>query len=836
MRPVGVFGHMVADEVGDQPSDIRRGRGELKMKSDSRAVGFSAAMPAAEGLQVMSEAAAPAPGAGRDNGEALPEAEAVVRSEFADTAFWSAALVTDGEGKAEAEFELPENLTEWKFRTWVLGHGTVVGEGTASAVTAKKLMVRLQAPRFFVEKDEVVLSANIHNYLEEAADVRALLEFEGSSLEPMGPPSAIRTVPAGGEVRVDWRVRVIREGEAVVRVKALASAESDAMEMRFPVYVHGMLKTDSVSGTVPPGERGKSFTVTVPLERRVEQSRLEVRFSPTLAGAMVDALPYLVEYPYGCTEQTLNRFLPTVITQKLLREMGLDLAAIRDKRTNLNAQEIGDGRERAGQWKRWKRNPVFDEEVVREMASQGVQRLAAMQLGDGGWGWFSGWGEQSTPHTTATVVHGLQMAVANGTSLPDGMLARGVRWLEAYREKELVKLRNGDGEKKPGKRHAGNLDALVQMVLVDAGRGSDGMSGYLFRDRSRLSVYALSMFGLSLHRQERGEELEVVMGRIGQYLVEDDENQTAWLELPGGNWWHWYGSEFEAHAYYLKLLAATEPGSSRAAGLVKYLLNNRRHATRWNSTRDTALCIEALAEYLRTSGESRPEMTVEIYLDGQRKKSVRITPENLFAYDNTLVLEGTEITGGDHTLEVRRLGKGRVYFNAYVTNFTLEEYIGKAGLEIRVERKYYRLEDVEQRVKVSGSRGQAVDQRVEKYRRLPLEDLDTLRSGDLVEVELEMESKNDYEYVVLEDLKAAGFEPVEVRSGYGGNDMGAYMELRDEKVAFFLRSLARGRHSLAYRLRAEIPGRFSALPARAHAMYAPELRANSSEIKLRITD
>jgi hypothetical protein len=374
------------------------------------------------------------------------------------------------------------------------------------------------------------------------------------------------------------------------------------------------------------------------------------------------------------------------------------------------------------------------------------------------------------------------------------------------------------------------------MVLVDAGRGSDGMSGYLFRDRSRLSVYALSMFGLSLHRQERGEELEVVMGRIGQYLVEDDENQTAWLELPGGNWWHWYGSEFEAHAYYLKLLAATEPGSSRAAGLVKYLLNNRRHATRWNSTRDTALCIEALAEYLRTSGESRPEMTVEIYLDGQRKKSVRITPENLFAYDNTLVLEGTEITGGDHTLEVRRLGEGRVYFNAYVTNFTLEEYIGKAGLEIRVERKYYRLEDVEQSVKVSGSRGQAVDQRVEKYRRLPLEDLDTLRSGDLVEVELEMESKNDYEYVVLEDLKAAGFEPVEVRSGYGGNDMGAYMELRDEKVAFFLRSLARGRHSLAYRLRAEIPGRFSALPARAHAMYAPELRANSSEIKLRITD
>ncbi len=85
-------------------------------------------------------------------------------------------------------------------------------------------------------------------------------------------------------------------------------------------------------------------------------------------------------------------------------------------------------------------------------------------------------------------------------------------------------------------------------------------------------------------------------------------------------------------------------------------------------------------------------------------------------------------------------------------------------------------------------------------------------------------------------MKAAGFEPVEVRSGYGGNAMGAYMELRDNRVSFFVRTLARGKHSVAYRLRAEIPGRFSALPARASAMYAPELKGNCDEIKLQIAD
>jgi uncharacterized protein YfaS (alpha-2-macroglobulin family) len=103
-------------------------------------------------------------------------------------------------------------------------------------------------------------------------------------------------------------------------------------------------------------------------------------------------------------------------------------------------------------------------------------------------------------------------------------------------------------------------------------------------------------------------------------------------------------------------------------------------------------------------------------------------------------------------------------------------------------------------------------------------------------VELEIDSKNDYEYVLFEDMKASGFEPVDTQSGYNGNDLNAYMELRDERVCFFARTLARGKHSVSYRLRAEIPGRFSALPTKASAMYAPELKANSDEFKVNVVD
>ena len=772
-----------------------------------------------------------------DGEPGAPAVQPVVRTNFADTAFWAAALTTAADGTTEVEFPLPESLTTWKVKAWTMGPGTRVGQGESEVITNKDLLVRPQAPRFFVQKDEVVLSANVHNKLKRNKSVQVVLESEGSVLELLDSPSRTVEVAAGGEHRVDWRIKVAHEGQAVIRMKALTDEESDAAQMTFPAYVHGMLKLEAVAGAIRPDQDKAQVILRVPEERRPELSRLEVRYSPTLAGALVDALPYLADYPYGCTEQTLNRFLPTVITQKILINLGVDLKAIRDKRTNLNSQELGDARDRARRWKGYEHNPVFDQAEVSKMVSAGIGRLADMQLSDGGWGWFSGFGEYASPHTTAQVVHGLQLARQNDLALPPNMLERGVAWLTGYQDKQAKLLQNGVSEVKPYKKTADNLDALVFMVLADGGLRNDAMIGFLDRDRTHLSVYAKAIFGLGLERLGEQEKLAMVLQNIGQYVVQDVENQTAYLRLPNeGYWWWWYGSEIETDAFYLKLLARTDPKGELTSRLVKYVLNNRKHGSYWNSTRDTAFCIEALADYLRASGEDRPDMTVAIALDGQTRKEVKITPADLFRFDNAFVLEGKDVKTGSHTISLTRFGKGPLYYNAYLSNFTLEDPITRAGLEIRVDRKVYRLKSDERTVSVAGGHGQALGQKVEHYRRELLSEGATLKSGELVEIELEIDSKNDYEYVVFEDFKAAGFEPVEVRSGYNGNDMGAYVEYRDDRVAFFSRMLARGKHSVAYRLRAEIPGKFHALPARAQAMYAPELKANSDEIQLKIVD
>ncbi len=762
-----------------------------------------------------------------------------VRSEFADLAFWAAAVTTAADGTAEVDFKMPENLTGWKVKVWGLSHGARVGQGEAEVVTRKNVIVRLQAPRFFVEKDEVVLSANVRNELKSAKSVKVSLDLAGGTLEPLSPLTATIDIAAGTEKRVDWRVKVTHEGEAVVRMSAITDEESDAMEMKFPVYVHGMLKMESYSGVVRPTDESGKVSLRIPAERRISDTRIEFRFTPTLAGAMVDALPYLVEYPYGCTEQTLNRFVPTVITQRILQQMQLNLKEIQEKRTNLNAQELGDDRERAAGWKRFDRNPVFDEAEVTAMVQSGVQALTEMQLSDGGWGWFSGFGEHSWPHTTAVVVHGLQVAKQNDVALVPGIMERGVEWLNRHqaRQVELLKEFAVKDSKNPKKEHADDLDALVFMVLSDADVADADMREFLYRDRVRLSAYGKAVYGLALHQQQQNDKLAMILQNLDQFLVQDEENQTSYLKLPAGTaWWYWYGSEVEANTWYLKLLARTAPQDPKTSGLVKYLLNNRKHATYWSSTRDTAYAIEALAEYWKTSGENQPDQTIEVWYDGQKAKEVHVDKSNLFTFDNKFVLFGDAVETGARTVELRRKGKGPVYYNAYVTNFTLEDQITRAGLEVKVNRKYYKLTKSDKQVAVAGSRGQAALQKVEKYDRTELENLATLKSGDLVEIELEIDSKNDYEYLLFEDMKASGFEPVAVRSGYGGNEMGAYMELRDERVAFFVRSLPRGKHSVSYRMRAEIPGKFSALPTRASAMYAPELKGNSDEIKLQIED
>jgi uncharacterized protein YfaS (alpha-2-macroglobulin family) len=245
------------------------------------------------------------------------------------------------------------------------------------------------------------------------------------------------------------------------------------------------------------------------------------------------------------------------------------------------------------------------------------------------------------------------------------------------------------------------------------------------------------------------------------------------------------------------------------------------------------MAIQALAEYVKANRELAPDYTITVAVGDQFKRDFKVTAENALLFDNRLVVPAPALGSGPQAITVTRSGQGNLYYQAFLRYFSLEEGIQATGNEIRVRRRYFRLEKPAAATKLPKDAPVTSD----GYVRSLVRPGQRLTSGDLVEVEVLLESKNDYDHLVFEDMKPAGCEPVDLQSGsrYGGG-LCSNMELRDEKVAFFISELPQGKHILTYRVRAEIPGSFHALPLNGYAMYAPEVRCISDEGNFGIED
>lgn len=785
---------------------------------------------------------------------ALVEPE--IRTNFADTALWLPALKLDEKGRAETEITFPDSLTTWRVHGYAITKSTQVGDSTTKATSTKNLIVRLQAPRFFVERDEVVLSANVNNYLATAQPVKAELIVPAALFRFMGPVDgspaadaegnfhffAEAKVEAKGEHRFDWPMKVLKPGLAKITVKALTSEESDGMRLAFPVLVHGVSKMVAQSGSYRVDHQGeRALQLDLPAEIDPEQTRLEITLSPSLGGVMIDALPYLASYPYGCVEQTMSRFYPTVLVRHTLKTMGTDLETIGQQRKQMNAADLqhrfGDAQKSA----------VFDTAELDRMTKAGLERIYGFQRTDGGWGWWRE--DDSSPHQTAYVLQGLHAAKAAGVHVDDGVFSRGLSYLQNFIIQELAKPKN--------KQEIGDLTTqayLAYILSLEQRLQIDDLRKWaagLYTQRADLNNYGRALLALTMQQEKKPAEAGTLLRNLLQYVQRDDSNETAWVRTPEQGWWFWWNNDIETNAWALKAIVAIDPKSDLAPRLVKWLLNNRRHGYYWRSTRDTAQVIAAMTDFMQASGEGAPDYNLTVNLDGVPVKEVKVTKQNLFSFDNRILLQGLQVKPGPHKITITKNGTGALYYSSYLTYFTKEEDVKGAGNEIFVERSYYKLVPKSEEVKLpapaavkTGPANQPValelTGRTELragYTRVPLKTGDAVTSGDQIEVVLKITAKNTYDYLAFEDMKPAGCEPVELRSGgrWAGG-LCANLELRDEKVVFFIGLLEQGEHILRYKLRAETPGTFHALPTSGSAMYAPEVRGISDEMRLKVTE
>jgi len=784
-QPPGWWGSLRAerrDWVGDEL--------ERDARMEDAVATFQAGNLAVNGAVAGAVPAAPAAMRSRALAKEAKAEEAVVepqtRSAFADTAYWKASVVTGSDGRATLDVAYPDSLTDWKVVVRGLDAAARVGEATASVVARKDLMVRLQSPRFFVERDRATLSALVQNDLDR--EVEAAVRMRVSDVLRLDGPaeSRVRIAPRS-QARVEWPATVVGSGEATVHVAALTSVESDAAELRFDALVHGADKIVSEAGRIPAGEE-QTVVFDLPAERARGSARLTLTVAPNLVASLIDAVPYLVDYPYGCVEQTLSRFLPAVVLSKALADTGADLEGLARRRSALAVGGRG-----------LVRNPVFDSAELRAMVRAGLLRIYGFQNTQGGFGWWKG--DAGDVRMTAYVLYGLVTARAAGYDVDGGVVERAAAFLEAAARTETS-------------LHA---RAYAAFALSTAARRPADLDLLLGR-RADLSVHGKSLLALALLRSGRSLDADGVVGNLVDAAVVDAQADTASWRT-GSAWWLWEHDRVESQAFALWALAEARPASPLAPQVARWLLLNRQ-GSRWHSTRDTAHAIYALSAYAKQAGETAPDLTIEASLGGVVRE-FRVTPETALAFDDTLVVGDAELGAGRKRLAIRVRGRGAAYFSATLRYFTREEDIRGAGTSLRLKRDYFRRVP---RV-VEENAGRRLVHELE-----PVASLASVRSGDEVEVRLTIEAPTAYDHLVFEDPKPAGFEPVDLVSGSRyGDGLCSNMELRDERVAFFVTHLAQGRQVIRYVLRAETPGEYHALPARGYAMYAPEIAALADE-------
>ena len=728
-------------------------------------------------MDAMSLAATPAPMAmaksslrdekGKSDKQGAGEAEAepnvVVRTDFRSTILWLPDVKTGADGTARVPVKYPDSLTGWKATARAVGSGAQFGIANTTTRTKQPLIVRLQAPRFFSVGDLVLVSAVFNNNTDQPLEVKNNLEADGliisgtgikDGMVEKGQRAGSVTVPANGEVREDWAIYVKNPGTARLKVTAISGKYSDAMEKSYPVHEHGIERFLTKAGKV----RGSDITVRLDITaaRKKDTTTLVVQVAPSLAVTMLDALPYLIDYPYGCTEQTMSRFLPSVVTAKTLKDLGL-------QPEDVMSRVFGGIEARAGGLQPPNLGAKKDLAKLTEMTDAGLKRLYDFQHGDGGWGW---WKEgQSDRWMTAYVVWGLTLAKQSGVAIKANTIERGA----AFLDKTLVE------EELNFDMQAFMLHSL-SVQRADAKQA--GLSPFqtkafdnLWKNREALNAYTRALFALAAHSFGKADEAKTLVANLENGVKRDDRPDLSVLVQPGtpnpkpetavqgtahwgedGIYWRWSDGGVEATAFALRALLAIDPANKLIEPVTNWLLKGRRGA-QWSNTRDTAITVLALNDYLRVTKELSPELEYEVTVNGTSIAKRKVSGAEVFAAPSRFAVDAKLIKDGANDIRIKRKGEGPVYFAAEAKFFSLEEPIPASGNEIFVKREYFKL--VGRPTLLKGL----------VYDKVPLLDGESVKSGERIETVLTIEAKNNYEYLLFEDLKPAGFEAVAVRSG-----------------------------------------------------------------------
>lgn len=734
---------------------------------------------------------------------------AEIRSNFVDALIWKAHIVTDSEGKAEVEFKVPDNLTTWRTTVKGITKKTEVGQKVHKFISRKDLLVRMETPRFFRQDDEVVISTTVHNYLKSAK--RTKIEFSSDKLllieskinsKWYGSNFSKRNsyeveISANSELRIDWKCKVnFPTGDAVLSAQALTDEESDALELRVPIIPNGVKVVNPLAANFSENVFDETMEFNIPADIDLRTARFSFSVNPSLAGTILRALDDLAGYPYGCVEQTMSRFLPTIIVANTFKEISVPL-----------------------------KSKTIDE--LPKYIEAGLKRLYNFQHSDGGWGWWTN--DNTNPYMTAYVIYGLTLAGQAGYDIDKNIYESGLKNL-----RKQIEFANS------------NIDETTLAYMLYA--LSYALKDYEYQKKmyyqtidvllkKKLNSYPLALLALALNNF--GEKSKAL--QVSDRLLEMVNEESGFAYWGGKTWqYRWQNDNVQGTAFAVKAIVNVKGDSEIIEKAIKWLLKKRQGFS-WRSTQETANIVFTLTDYLKLTRELNPDYSVKVFVNEKEVLSKQFSANDIYSDNPTIKVDAVKdnlLKTGKNRVRILKQGNGKVYFSALTEYFTTDINSLEKANGFKISREYYLLEPRE----VDGK----IIYRKEKFN-------GKITSGKELFVKTFVETKSaDIEYFILEDMLPSGFEVLKDIDRYaieGENNYPIYdyydyrpwrwhyadREYRDEKVAFFVTYCSTSME-FSYIIKAQIPGEYKIMPAQGYLMYYPEFNGFSDVVNVKVED
>ncbi|BAO55180.1 alpha-2-macroglobulin family protein [Nonlabens marinus] len=786
--------------------------------------------------------------------EAMALQNVPVRKNLNETAFFLPELYTDELGNLKFSFTSPEALTQWKFRLFAHNKQAQTAQYEGLVQTQKELSLVPNPPRFLRETDTIRFSTKVANLSGKPLTGKATLQlFDALTMQPidqkLGNDKNIQAfeVATGGNASVNWTFTVPVGTQAVTyRVLATSGNFSDGEENTLPVLTNRMLVTESRALWVRAGETSSvtmdKLANTTSDSRTNHQLTFEYTSNPSWYA--IQSLPYLMEFEHECSEQTFSRYYANSVAAHILnsnprvKEVFESWAANDVPASNLEKNEelksiiishtpwLRDAKSEAEKQKRLA--TLFDLARTAREKKKTLAKLEAQQLPSGGFPWFAG-GRMSdyiTRHIATGMGHLNRLDVNDGDRpqtdriYENAISALDKNWEKNFNEhlkrnKTLENYNYGVSYWHYQYARSFKKDKNLNGVLKS---GREFAFAKAKTNFSSQQIYQQLLMSLGLQRAGEVATAQKIVEGLRQSAVNSRENGMYWKENVTD--YNWYSSDIETQALAIETFSEVGNNEKNVEELKVWLLQNKR-TNRWKSTKATADATYAL---LLQGNE---------WLDVQESNVIkwgnRPIPESLM--ENVEKEAGTgyfkvslhedEIQPKHATVEVKNKSEVTGYGGLYWQYFEdLDKITVDDDLPMSIKKRLFK--------KVNTNSGE---------RLVEITASDALEIGDLVTVRMEIRSNKDLDFVHLKDMRASGFEPVDVISRYKYQDgLGYYQSTKDVATHFFFDQLKPGTYVFEYDVRANNAGQFSNGITQLECMYAPEFSSHSEGVRVTISD